>query len=210
MGHESAFDFQPLPFHLVGGIIQPRFQLGQKVQQLVAQLFVGFGERAAESVEGVLPGGFAVCAGKFVDRFGLDEICLAVDKSPEAEFAGQGGRKALLLQDGQGSRHDGAGTVAEEFHGILAGKGAGRPEDGGEHFIDAFAAPGILEPAVDHAVARGRSEGLAGGKAPRAEFDCPRAGASDNREGRAARGSGEGGYGPPSVHIASCHWELER
>jgi hypothetical protein len=98
MGHESAFDFQPLPFHLVGGIIQPRFQLGQKVQQLVAQLFVGFGERAAESVEGVLPGGFAVCVGKFVDRFGLDEICLAVDKSPEAEFAGQGGRKALLLQ----------------------------------------------------------------------------------------------------------------
>ena len=121
------------------GEINVRLDMGQGLEQLVAQLVDALGELAGELFVGGAQGQLGARVDQIGHGFGLREVNAPVEKGAAGEFAGLGQPRAVC-EDGVEDQFCGQNSaVAGDLDDILAGEGAGRAHDGEQGLVHVLA-----------------------------------------------------------------------
>ena len=147
-GHRLAIQGRQVVFE-----IHPRLELRQLIEQAQAQGADLPLETTIETRHRQLGRSPAAGRHQLTDGLSAGEIQPAVEKSPLAEFTGQGAPGTGGQHQLQHPLHRDQPAVAVQLNDGLAGEAAGRAHQEQQRFIHPLAAAGIAHMAVEHAVA---------------------------------------------------------
>ena len=123
-------------FHVFFREVQFQFQQSRKTNQFLTQLADGTRKISAQLIDREAVGPGVIGGDEVAHGFGLCEVKLAVEKGARREFTRTGVPATGIDEPADELGLDKCGAVDGDFHGVLSGKGAGRPKHRGEAFVE--------------------------------------------------------------------------